>query len=191
MSEHTYRIHELAALASVTVKALHHYDRVGLLKPRRTASRYRLYTTRDLTRLQQILALRSLGLPLRRIRDLLAPGTPPLHLALRQQRQVLQDQRRLLDRTIRALETAEASLAASPDCAADALRALLEGTALPDSVVELTPQMFRRLDNPSRLAPYVVKDRTTRRDPFDRSEAELGPRTVSSNLDLARTENDA
>ena len=61
----------------------------------------------------------------------------------------------------------------------------------PDGILELTPQMFRRLDNPSRLAPYVVKDRTTRRDPFDRSEAELGPRTVGSNLDLARTENDA
>jgi iron complex outermembrane receptor protein len=61
----------------------------------------------------------------------------------------------------------------------------------PDSILELTPQMFRRADNPSRLAPYVVKDRTTRRDPFDRSEAELGPRTAGSNLDLARTENDA
>jgi iron complex outermembrane receptor protein len=61
----------------------------------------------------------------------------------------------------------------------------------PESILELTPQMFRRADNPSRLAPYVVKDRTTRRDPFDRSEAELGPRTAGSNLDLARTENDA
>jgi outer membrane receptor protein involved in Fe transport len=41
------------------------------------------------------------------------------------------------------------------------------------------------------LAPYVVKDRTTRANPFDRSEAQSGPRTAGSNLDLARTENDA
>ena len=61
----------------------------------------------------------------------------------------------------------------------------------PDRVLELPPRMFQRLDDPARLAPYVVKDRTTRRDPFDRSEAEFGPRTAGSNLDLARTENDA
>ncbi|MGH7944441.1 MAG: TonB-dependent receptor domain-containing protein, partial [Opitutaceae bacterium] len=61
----------------------------------------------------------------------------------------------------------------------------------PDHVLELPPRMFQRLDDPSRLAPYVVKDRTTRRDPFDRSEAEYGPRTAGSILDLARTENDA
>jgi outer membrane receptor protein involved in Fe transport len=60
-----------------------------------------------------------------------------------------------------------------------------------DRVIELPPRMFQRLDDPARLAPYVVKDRATRRDPFDRSEAEFGPRTVGSNLDLARTENDA
>jgi outer membrane receptor protein involved in Fe transport len=60
-----------------------------------------------------------------------------------------------------------------------------------DEVLELSPRQLQRLDDPARLAPYVVKDRTTRRDPFDRSEAEFGPRTAGSNLDLARTENDA
>jgi hypothetical protein len=52
-------------VAGVTVKTLHHYDRVGLLQPPRTASRYRVYTAGDLARLQHILALRALGLPLR------------------------------------------------------------------------------------------------------------------------------
>lgn len=46
-------------------------------------------------------------------------------------------------------------------------------------------------DDPARLAPYVVNDRTTRRDPFDRSESAYAARTAGSNLDLARTENDA
>ena len=50
----SYRIHEFAELAGVTVKALHHYDRLGLLKPRRTDSGYRLYDERDLERLEQI-----------------------------------------------------------------------------------------------------------------------------------------
>ena len=132
----TYSIHEFAALAGVTVKALHHYDRIGLLKPARTASRYRVYTTGDLARLRQILALRSLGLPLRRVRELLSPGAPPLHLTLRQQRQVLEGNRRLLDRAIRALEAAEAGLEASPD-SVDTLQSLIEVMDMQDSVDEM------------------------------------------------------
>jgi MerR family transcriptional regulator, thiopeptide resistance regulator len=46
-------------LAGVSVRALHHYDRLGLLKPRRTEARYRLYCNRDLERLEQIVALRT------------------------------------------------------------------------------------------------------------------------------------
>jgi MerR family transcriptional regulator, thiopeptide resistance regulator len=134
VTERIYRIHELAALAGVTVKTLHHYDRIGLLQPRRTASRYRAYTTGDLSHLRQILALRGLGLPLRRIRELLAPGAPPLYLALRQQRLVLEDQRRLLDRTIRALEAAEVGLEASPATTSDTLHTLLEVIGMQDSI---------------------------------------------------------
>ena len=47
----TYRIQEFAELTGVTVKALHHYDRLGLLKPQRALSGYRLYVERDLERL--------------------------------------------------------------------------------------------------------------------------------------------
>ena len=39
----TYRIGEFAELAGVTVRALHHYDRIGLLKPQRSGSGSRLY----------------------------------------------------------------------------------------------------------------------------------------------------
>ena len=136
MTRSSYTIHEFAALAGVTVKALHHYDRIGLLKPARSRSRYRLYTAADLTRLRQILALRSLGLPLRRIRELLAAGAPPLHMTLRQQRHVLEDRRRLLDHAIRALEAAEAGLEAASGGAA-ALDALIEVMGMQDSIDEM------------------------------------------------------
>jgi len=136
MTARGHTVHEFAALTGVTVKALHHYDRIGLLKPARSESRYRLYTAPDLTRLRQILALRSLGLPLRRIRELLAPGAAPLHETLRQQRHVLEGRRRLLDRAIRALETAEAGLEASPGGNA-ALDALLEVIGMQDSIDEM------------------------------------------------------
>ena len=45
-----YRAREFAELAGVTVRTLHHYDRLDLLKPRRTDAGYRLYRDRDLER---------------------------------------------------------------------------------------------------------------------------------------------
>ena len=78
-----FRVHEFAQLAGVTVKALHHYDRLGLLKPRRADSGYRIYVERDLERLEQIVALKFLGLPLKQIKILLereATAWPLMHV---------------------------------------------------------------------------------------------------------------
>jgi len=66
-----YRVQEFAALAGVTVRTLHHYDRLGLLKARRTGKSYRVYRDADLPRLQQILVLKFLGLPLAHIAEAL------------------------------------------------------------------------------------------------------------------------
>ena len=54
-------VSQVAKIAHVTVRALHHYDQRGLLVPsERSAAGYRLYSDRDLERLQQILVLRQL-----------------------------------------------------------------------------------------------------------------------------------
>jgi DNA-binding transcriptional MerR regulator len=103
----SYRVHEFAALAGVTVKTLHHYDRLGVLKPARTRSGYRAYTIAHLARLEQIMALKSLGIPLKQIRAVLERDPLPLRATFRQQREVLQEKRRALDRAIEALEQAE------------------------------------------------------------------------------------
>lgn len=69
VSKPLYRVGELARIAGVTVRTLHHYDRIGLLRPTgRSGSGYRLYGTQDLLRLQQIHIGRSLGLSLEEIR---------------------------------------------------------------------------------------------------------------------------
>ncbi len=105
-----YRAHEFAQLAGVTVRTLHHYDRIGLLKPgTRTSSGYRQYTERDLARLEQIVVLKFLGLPLKEIPDLLRDESA-LFDALRRQRIVLSEKRRRLDRAIAAIEKAAQSL---------------------------------------------------------------------------------
>ena len=65
MTGERYRIGELARAAGVTVRALHHYDSLGLLVPsERTHAGHRLYSAADVQRLYRLLALRGVGLPL-------------------------------------------------------------------------------------------------------------------------------
>ena len=88
---------EVAALAGVTVRTLHHYDRIGLLSPsERTPAGYRRYTPSDLDRLHQVLVYRELGFPLEEIATLLDdPAADPV-AHLRRQLALLRDR---LDRT--------------------------------------------------------------------------------------------
>ncbi|MGD0629869.1 MAG: MerR family transcriptional regulator [Terracidiphilus sp.] len=102
-----YRIQEFARLADVSVRTLHHYDRMGLLRPQRTQAGYRLYTVRDLQRLEQILALRFLGMPLQQIRTLLDHDGMSLADSLKLQRSALEEKRETVERAIRAIKDAE------------------------------------------------------------------------------------
>jgi DNA-binding transcriptional MerR regulator len=87
-----YRVGEVATLTRVSVRTLHHYDRIGLLRPAaHSAGGYRLYGEADLLRLQQILTLRYLGFPLKRIGELLDRPDFDLLASLRVQRTVLRE----------------------------------------------------------------------------------------------------
>jgi DNA-binding transcriptional MerR regulator len=64
---------ELARATGVTIRALHHYEEIGLLAPSaRTASGHRRYSDEDMQRLYRIVALRGLGLSLADVADVLA-----------------------------------------------------------------------------------------------------------------------
>jgi DNA-binding transcriptional MerR regulator len=116
-----YRVSDFAEKAGVTVRTLHHYDRLGLLKPSgRTETGYRLYSERNFGRLQQIVTLKFIGLPLRQIKDLLDGSDLDLAATLRLQRRLLQQKRLQLEAAIQAIEEAEHSLKSNlaPDLAA-------------------------------------------------------------------------
>ena len=91
-------VKEISRISGVSVRTLHHYDAIGLLKPARiTESGYRLYDEASLQRLQTILLFRQLQFPLKEIRQILDdPQFDPM-LALQQQIQLLQLQRQHLD----------------------------------------------------------------------------------------------
>jgi DNA-binding transcriptional MerR regulator len=110
-SQTQYQPREFARRAGVTVRALHHYDRLGLLKPSaRTRAGYRLYGSPDFARLQQIVTLKFIGFPLRQIKQLLTGAD--LATALRLQRKTLEQKRRQLDQAVAAIAQAERVLAA-------------------------------------------------------------------------------
>jgi DNA-binding transcriptional MerR regulator len=86
VTEQEWRTGELARATRVTVRTLHHYDRLGLLVPSsRTAGGHRCYTGDDVRRLHTILALRGFGLSLRDIGAALAAGGEDPREILRRQ----------------------------------------------------------------------------------------------------------
>lgn len=129
-----YRVHEFAELAGVTIKALHHYDRLGLLRPSRTRGGYRLYTVRDLERLEQILALKFLGLPLKQIHAVLNRPALELRQTLRVQRAALEEKQQILGRAIRAIQTAEAALESGQLADPALLKPIIEAIDMRDSI---------------------------------------------------------
>jgi DNA-binding transcriptional MerR regulator len=106
-----HTVGEVAKLARVSVRTLHHYDEIGLLEPSgRTESGYRLYTDRDLERLQQVLFFRELGFALEDVTRILRDPAFDRKQALLAQRAMLVEKGKrleamvaLVDRTLESL----------------------------------------------------------------------------------------
>jgi DNA-binding transcriptional MerR regulator len=106
-----YTVKQLARLSGVSIRTLHHYDEIGLLKPAFTGeNRYRYYGREELLRLQDILFHRELGVPLQEIAELLAHEGRDRLAILREHRGRLAERversrqlLRTLDRTIAEL----------------------------------------------------------------------------------------
>jgi MerR family transcriptional regulator, thiopeptide resistance regulator len=111
MDSPTWRIGELAEAAGLTVRTLHHYDRIGLLCPSlRNKGGHRVYTSDDAQRLYQIVALRGLGLSLGQIRDCVSTEMDPRPLMAEQVRILsaqIESGVRLRTRLISLLESLE------------------------------------------------------------------------------------
>jgi len=132
MNKH-YKAKEFAVLAGVTLRTLHHYDRVGVLKPRRGDSGYRLYSLADLEKLEQITSLKFLGISLREIQALLSASPLTLAESFKAQLGALIEKREQINRAIHAIEAAEKLVRPDREADTSALRKIIE-------VIEMQPQ---------------------------------------------------
>jgi DNA-binding transcriptional MerR regulator len=137
------KVGELARRTGMTVRALHHYDEIGLLKPSlHTEAGHRLYTASDVARLQQVLSLRQLGFPLEEVRGCLdRPDFAPrevIRLHVARLREQIELQRQLCAR----LEAIAASLGTAETVSAEEFLRTIEVMTMMEKLY--TPEQMRQ-----------------------------------------------
>jgi DNA-binding transcriptional MerR regulator len=146
----SWKVGELAARTGLTVRTLHHYDEIGLLRPeRRTSSGHRLYGEAEVERLQRIVSLRAVGLPLEEIAQVLDGADGMLDRVLGRQvehlRMRITRDRALCDR----LEGVRQVLRSDGSVPVDELFELMEATMKVEDYY--TPEQLEYLKNRGEL----------------------------------------
>ena len=100
-----YGVKELASLSGISVRTLHHYDKIGLLKPlNRTEAGYRYYGEKELLRLQQILFYKELDFSLKEIDQLLEEPNFNLVTSLENQKAALKARKQRIDNLLATID---------------------------------------------------------------------------------------
>jgi len=101
-----YTVKQLSDLAEVSVRTLHYYDEIGLLRPSKVGdNNYRYYDDAALLRLQQILFYREMGVELLQIKDILDDENFDVAAALRSHRRALQEKIERLENLVSTVDT--------------------------------------------------------------------------------------
>jgi len=117
----TYSVQDLATIAGVTVRTLHHYDEIKLLSPERQKNGYRSYGEPELLRLQQILFFRELDVPLEEIATILARPDFDMSKALTQHRAEIEKRKTRLSGLITTIDRTLEKIAGTKEMDDDAL----------------------------------------------------------------------
>lgn len=167
-----FTVSEVARLSGVSVRALHHYDEIGLLKPAQIGENgYRYYGQDELLRLQQILFHRELGFPLEEIRQVLdAPGFDRL-AALRQHRSRLMAEAKRYRALVKTLDDTLAALEGETDVNEQAMYRGFD----PKKQAKQEAWIIERYGETAKAAIAAQKavTRDWKQADFDRSQAEI------------------
>jgi DNA-binding transcriptional MerR regulator len=127
---------ETSRRLGVSVRALRLYERRGLVRPQRTEAGWRVYGPAEMARLHQVLALKSLGLPLARIAELTKGRETDLHGVLALQEKALLTRKAEVEQALAALAKARARLAADQTLSLDDLATLSRETTMRPPLID-------------------------------------------------------
>ena len=106
-----YKINEVSKLTGVSIRMLHHYDKIRLLEPsKRTDSNYRMYNDDDIARLYQILLFKELEFPLQEIKQILDDKDFNREEVLKAQRNLIFEKKQRLERILESIDDTIESL---------------------------------------------------------------------------------
>lgn len=101
----SYKIKEIAEIAGVSIRTLHHYDQIGLLKPETYSHKgYRLYSESDIEKLQQVLFFKELGFSLKETIEIINDGSFDKKKALKTHKKLLLKKKKRLDEIISSID---------------------------------------------------------------------------------------
>ena len=126
----SYKMKEFSVLAGVTVKALRHYERLGLIKPHRTRAGHRRYVQADLGRLEAITALKYLGFSLDEVRSILNRPASELPKAIAARQRAFDEAEARLTDARGAIEAAERASGAPLDALVEAVQTKVAAAAM-------------------------------------------------------------
>lgn len=138
---------ECASRTGLTVRALRVYEREGLIDPPRSAKGWRRYGAAELTRLNTIVILKSLGLTLQQIKKVLSENPPTLLRLLQVQAQSWKDKRAAADRALELVEAARERLCTQQTLSIDELCDLIKRLEIHRSTSMNSPALLRELIN--------------------------------------------
>ncbi|MFZ5966463.1 MAG: MerR family transcriptional regulator [Bacillota bacterium] len=145
MPKTTWKIGELASRCGITVRTLHHYHQIGLLVPSEiTEAGHRLYTESDVSKLQQILSLKQLGLSLEEIHNFIEnPNYNPM-LVVQAQLEIINEQIKLKEKLRYELEQLQTLLSFNQNISADQLLKIMELIRMNENNY-LTPELVEKM----------------------------------------------
>jgi MerR family transcriptional regulator, thiopeptide resistance regulator len=140
-----WKIGELASQCGITVRTLHHYHQIGLLVPSEfTEAGHRLYTKDDVSKLQQILFLKLLGLSLEEICNFIEnPNYNPM-LVVQAQLEIINEQIKLKEKLRYELEQLQTLMSLNQNISADQLLKIMELIRMNESNY-FTPELVEKM----------------------------------------------
>jgi DNA-binding transcriptional MerR regulator/multidrug transporter EmrE-like cation transporter len=184
-----YRVGELSRITNVSIRTLHYYDEIGLLKPSRISEAgYRYYTKDDLVKLQQIIVLKKLGFKLCQIKEMTQVTADKAEKAQRwmeifdMEIEKIREEKRRLELLERSLHVIRHSLELTGDVSSDEILAIIQSIQLNDAdsflsrhfteeeqeiLLRQLPDLTARDEKTEKWIKLLKKIRQTKSEPID------------------------